>query len=443
MQEDTQADADREGRRLRFGWLMYDWANSAYSTAFATAFMPLLWAGFFMPEEGIRLAGRMIEPDAVWSFLVAFAALMVLLIAPTLGAVADMAGAKKRLLMVFCYVGVAAAAPIALCGAGSYAVVAGLFVVAHVGFIGANVFYDAFLPDLVPEEGQDRLSSKGFAYGYVGGGLQFAVAAAIVMMHEKLGISSAANAARIGMFLAIVWWGGFALVTMALLKEKDGPATSSPGAFAYVGIGFARVWRTTRAAGQLRQLALFLVAFLMYNNGIQTIIAQVAIYAERHIPGVEMPHILATLLAIQFVASVGAIAFGRIAGVLGAKRAVMLALVGWIAVVSYVLTLNTATEFFVVGCSAGLVLGGVQALSRSLYSVMIPEGVSAEFFGFFSVFNKASAIFGPLAYGLIRSFVSEPRWAIFSVIVFFGVGLALLAAVNVERGRRDAAAFEA
>ena len=126
MQEDTQADADREGRRLRFGWLMYDWANSAYSTAFATAFMPLLWAGFFMPEEGIRLAGRMIEPDAVWSFLVAFAALVVLLIAPTLGAVADMAGAKKRLLMVFCYVGVAAAAPIALCGAGSYAVVAGL-----------------------------------------------------------------------------------------------------------------------------------------------------------------------------------------------------------------------------------------------------------------------------------------------------------------------------
>ena len=136
-------------------------------------------------------------------------------------------------------------------------------------------------------------------------------------------------------------------------------------------------------------------------------------------------------------------AFGRIAGRIGAKRAVIVALVGWIAVVSYVLALDSATEFFIVGCAAGLVLGGVQAPSRSIYSVMIPAGVSAEFFGFFSVFNKASAIFGPLVYGLIRWFVPDARWAIFSVIVFFVGGLGLLAMVNVEQARADAAAFEA
>jgi len=306
-----------------------------------------------------------------------------------------MAGAKKRLLMIFCYVGVAAAAPVALCGQGSYALVAGLFIVAHVGFIGANVFYDAFLPDLGPADEQDRLSSRGFAYGYVGGGLQFAIASAIVMGHKRLGIEDV-TAARIGMGMAVVWWGGFALVTVALLKEKRGTATSSPGALAYVRIGFARVLNTTRAARKLKQLSLFLAAFLMYNNGVQTIIAQVALYAKDHIPGVDTSDILATLLATQFVASVGAVAFGRIAGRIGAKRAVIVALVGWIAVVSYVLALDSATEFFIVGCAAGLVLGGVQAPSRSIYSVMIPAGVSAEFFGFFSVFNKASAIFGPL-----------------------------------------------
>ncbi len=382
------------------------------------------------------------KPDALWSFLVAFAALIVLLIAPTLGAVADMAGAKKRLLIAFCYIGVAAAAPIALCGAGSYAVVAGLFIVAHVGFIGANVFYDAFLPDIAPEDEQDRLSSRGFAYGYVGGGLQFAVASGIVMAHDSLGLSIT-TAMRIGMGMAILWWGGFALVTVRLLKEQRRPAPDSPGPLGYVRVGFARVWRTTRAAGKLKHLALFLAAFLAYNNGIQTVIAQVALYAQQHIPGVGHANILATLLAIQFVASVGAIAFGRIAGRVGAKRAVMLALGGWIAVVAYVLALDSATEFFIVGCAAGLVLGGAQALSRSLYSVMIPRGMSAEFFGFYSVFNKASAIFGPLVYGLIRWLVPDPRWAIFSVIVFFGVGLALLAAVDVDQAREDAAAFKA
>ena len=299
---------------------MYDWANSAYSTAFATAFLPLLWAGFFAPAEGIEVFGRTMKPDALWSFLVAFAALIVLLIAPTLGAVADMAGAKKRLLIAFCYIGVAAAAPIALCGAGSYAVVAGLFIVAHVGFIGANVFYDAFLPDIAPEDEQDRLSSRGFAYGYVGGGLQFAVASGIVMAHDSLGLSIT-TAMRIGL-----WWGGFALVTVRLLKEQRRPAPDSPGPLGYVRVGFARVWRTTRAAGKLKHLALFLAAFLAYNNGIQTVIAQVALYAQQHIPGVGHANILATLLAIQFVASVGAIAFGRIAGRVGAKRAVMLAL---------------------------------------------------------------------------------------------------------------------
>ena len=440
MRTTTDAPTDRDTRRSQFGWVMYDWANSAYSTAFATAFLPLLWAGFFMPAEGVRVFGRTVTPDALWSFLVAFAALVVLVIAPTLGAVADMAGAKKRLLIAFCYVGVGAAAPIAWCAEGSYAVVAALFIVAHVGFIGANVFYDAFLPDIAPADDQDRLSSRGFAYGYVGGGLQFAVASAIVTTHERLGISSV-TAARVGMFMAVVWWGGFALVTVALLRETRGPATDSPGALAYVRIGFGRVWRTTRAAGKLKHLTLFLAAFLMYNNGVQTIIAQVALYAREHIPGVDTPHILATLLAIQFVAGVGAIAFGRLARRVGAKRAVMLALVGWLAVVGYVLVLDSAVKFFVVGCAAGLVLGGAQALSRSLYSVMIPEGVSAEFFGFYSVFNKASAIFGPLVYGLIRWFVPDPRWAIFSVIVFFVVGLALLAAVDVDQARADAADF--
>jgi MFS transporter, UMF1 family len=441
----VQAVSDSEARRSRFGWVMYDWGNSAYSTAVVTAFLPLLWKHYFVPTEGVQFLGRPMAGDALWGFLTAFAALVVLLIAPTLGAVADMAGAKKRMLFVFCYIGVAAAAPIALCGQGSYALVAGFFVIAHVGFIGANVFYDAFLPDLAPEEEQDRLSSRGFAYGYVGGGLQFALASVLVMLHDdKLW------AMRVGLLTAVVWWGGFALVTVALLKERRKPATESLGALAYVQVGFARVLRTTRAMGSLRQLALFLVAFLAYNNGIQTVIVQVALYATgsrpdgtANIPGVGDTQVLGTLLAIQFVASVGAILFGRIAGRIGAKRAIMFALAGWAALLSYVLFLDNATEFFVLGCGVGLVLGGAQALSRSLYSVMIPEGVSAEFFGFFSVFNKASAIFGPLVYGLIRWLVPDPRWAIFSVIVFFAVGLVLLALVNVERARADADAFAA
>ncbi len=313
------------------------------------------------------------------------------------------------------------------------------FLISRIGFVGANVFYDGFLPQIASEDKIDWVSGKGFSYGYVGGGLQFAMALGLVAGHDAIGISTSL-AARIGIAMAGVWWAGFTLLTLKHLKES-GVSEEIPKQyqstykfFAYAFIGVTRIQGTLRKVRRFKHLLLFLIAFMIYNDGIQTVISMATIYGTEEL-GLSATVLMLTLLVTQIIAAGGALLFGRLADRIGTKNAVMLSLVFWSGAVTYGYFLHTATEYFILGASAGIFMGGSQALSRSLYGSMIPEQSSAEFYGFYSVFSKFSAIWGPLAFGAIRQITGTARLSILSLMVFFIVGLILLWFVDVEKAQ--------
>ena len=342
--------------------------------------------------------------------------------------------------MTFAYGGSFFTMFLSFCKSGDVFLTLFIFLIAQIGFIAGNVFYDAFLPQIATEDKIDWVSGKGFSYGYLGGGLQFAITLGLVAGHEYLGLSQS-MAARIGLVFAGMWWAGFTILTLKYLREA--PRTEAlPEKFhgklslaSYVYVGFSRLLETARQVSQFRHLLIFLIAFMLYNDGIQTVINMATIYGADEL-GLTTTTLMVTLLIIQAVAIFGALAFSRLAGIIGAKRAVMITLALWSGIVIYAYFIQSAAEFFTLGLVVGLVLGGSQALSRSLYGAMIPEESSAEFYGFYSVFSKFSAIWGPMAFAIIRQMAGSSRLSIISLIIFFILGLILLSFVDVEKARR-------
>ena len=427
----------RGDKKVIFGWAVYDWANSAYITTIAVAILPMYFAGVIVPAEGFRIGSTVFAAETLWGFMVSAAAFIVFAMAPVLGAIADFYSAKKRFLFSLCYLGVTSAALIPLCGAGDVWPVIFLFVISQVGFVGANVFYDAFLPQIAESGQEDRVSSKGFSYGYAGGGLQFAGVLFLVAFHDFFGLTEG-GAARIGMLTAALWWGGFALVTARLLREpqisRQALIRDARRRSGYITLGFTRVWKTLLQVGKLKHLVLFLAAFLVYNEGIQTVIQMATIYGKQELR-LPATALMITLLLVQIVGIFGALVFSWIAGRTGTKKAVMLSLGVWSGVVIYAYFIHTASEYFILGGVVGLVLGGSQAISRSLYASMVPEDSPAEFFAFYSVVNKFSAVWGPFIFALIRHWTGSSRNAILSVIVFFLLGIVLLSLVDEKKAR--------
>ncbi|MGF1490893.1 MAG: MFS transporter [Microcoleaceae cyanobacterium] len=422
-----------------FGWAMYDWANSAYVTTVATSVLPIYFASVVMPETGLKLGGITYSATTLWGFAVSFSAFVVLLIAPVIGAVADFSASKKRFLMTFCYLGSLATCCLFFFGAGDVWPILICFVIAQIGFISANIFYDAFLPHIATEDQMDRVSGQGFAYGYVGGGLQFAFSLGLIAVHESLGISSEL-AAKLAILTAGLWWAGFAWVTFTHLQETPSveplPAEYQhlPKGLAYLRVGVVRNWVVLRKVRLFRPVLLFLIAYMIYSNGIQTMIAMSTIYGAEEL-GFSTNVLMVTFLMIQFVSVVGALIFSRLAEIFSTKHALIFSLLGWSGVVLYVYFLTTPREYFILGGIVGLVLGGSQALSRSFYGSMIPKQAAAEFYGFYSVFNKGSAIIGPLLFALIRQLTGTAQTAILSVVAFFIMGLVLLVLVDQKAAK--------
>ena len=422
-----------------FGWVMYDWANSAYVTTVVVAVLPAYFASVVVPEGGLTIGSVTYSATSLWGFAISFSAFLVLLIAPIMGAIADFSAAKKKFLLAFCYLGSLAACLLFFSGAGDVWQTLGLLIIAQIGFVSANIFYDAFLPEIVTEDRMDWVSGQGFAFGYVGGGLQFALSLAIIVLHEKIGIS-AALAAKVAILLAGLWWGGFSLITLFCLKESQ-KGEQLPREYghlppwrAYTQVGLVRTWVTLKKVRLFKHLLLFLVAYLIYNNGIQTVLALATIYGKEEL-GFETDVLMITLLVIQFVSIAGALIFSKLAGKFSAKGALMVSLVGWSFVVIYAYFLTTPLEYFILGGIVGLVQGGSQALSRSFYGSLIPPHAAAEFYGFYSVFNKGSAIFGPLLFAVIRQVTGTSKTAMISLMFFFVVGLLLLGLVDVKKAR--------
>ncbi len=419
---------------------MYDWANSAYITTAAVAILPNYFARAVVGEAGVDILGMNMSATALWSFMLGGAAFIVFLFAPVLGAVADFSSAKKRFLTSFAYAGSLFAMMLYFSKSGDVTLTVVLFLGSQICFVGGNVFYDAFLPQIASEDKMDSVSAKGYAFGYIGGSLQFAIALGLIAIQKTP--ENQAMAARIGMAMTGIWWAGWTLLTLKYLKEVKTPYElpekyrHQPKILAYLTLGISRTIATAKKVGRFKHLTLFLVAYMIYNDGIHTVTSMATIYGTEELK-LTTTALMVTLLLVQVVAIGGALIFSLLANRIGAKRSVMFALVLWSGVVTYGYFIHTATEFFILGMVVGVVLGGTQALSRSLYGAMIPEQASAEFYGFYSVFSKFSSIWGPTTFGVIKQVTGSARLAIISLMVFFIAGLILLGFVNEAKAKAD------
>ena len=419
-------------RRAWFGWCMYDWANSAFATVMLAAVLPVYFASL-IPSEGatLNLFGwhRMISATTLWGYAVAGSMLLVAVTAPFLGAIADRNRLRRFLLIFFCLLGAAATGFLSLTGPGQYLLVAGLFMLANLGFAAGNIFYNAFLPALADGPDLDRLSARGFAAGYIGGGLMLLIDFILIQGYASFGLPDKGAATRLGFLLTGLWWIGFALPTFRYVREEvfiHTPAPLPPGLRGYI--------HTFAEIRHYPELFRFLLAFLFYNDGIQTIIAVSAIFAREELK-LGTGSILGCFLMIQFVAMPGALLFGRLARLWGAKRAVMLSLALFLGVACYAYLMQTAWQFWLLGLVVALILGGSQAISRSLFAALVPVGKTAEFFGFYAISGKFAAILGPLIFALIGDLTGSSRLSILALAIFFIIGMLLLAGVDVKRGR--------
>ena len=406
--------------------------------------LPNYFAQAVVGEAGVDIFGMNMSATALWGFMLGGAAFLVFLFAPVLGAIADFSSGKRRFLAGFAYMGSLFATMLYFCKSGDVGLTIALFMGTQVCFVAGNVFYDAFLPQIASEDKLDSVSAKGYAFGYVGGSLQFAIALGLVAMQKTP--EDQAMAARIGMAMTGIWWAGWTLLTMKYLKEAKIPYElpeayrDRPKILAYLALGISRTVATAKRVGRFKHLTLFLVAYMIYNDGIHTVTSMATIYGTEELR-LSTTALMVTLLLVQVVAIGGALVFSRLANRIGAKRSVMCALVLWSGVVTYGYFIHTATEFFVLGIIVGVVLGGTQALSRSFYGAMIPEQASAEFYGFYSVFSKFSSIWGPVTFGFIKQITGSARLAIISLMIFFIVGLILLGFVDETKAKADKLAF--
>jgi len=425
--------------RSIFGWLMYDWANSAYATTAAVAVLPLYFSGYIVGDEVINFLGYTIDGSGIWGLISAFAAAIIFLFSPILGAISDYSASKKKFLMVFAFGGSLFTSMLYFTQSGDILLTSVLYIIAHIGFIGGNVFYDAFLPKIVPENKMDWYSGKGFSYGYIGGGFQYFLCLLLISFAESFNLT-VPEASRIALAFTGVWWAGFSLITYKYLREDDLPIPlpekyhSKNKIIAYFTIGIKQVLKTSKKVKLYKHLVLFLIAFIIYNDGIQTVLIMGPIYGMETL-GIAQSDIMLTLLLIQIISVFGTLLFGKLGELITAKNALLITLFLWSVVVVYAYFLTETFEFYMLGMLIGLSMGGSQSLSRSLFGSMIPLNSTAEFYGFFSVFAKFSAITGPLVFSLIEIITGNERLSIVSVIIFFIIGSGILFTVNVEKAR--------
>lgn len=418
---------------------MYDWSNSAFITTQGAVIAPF-FTGTIVPEGGWNGWSG----ETIWAAVVSIGSVVLFLMMPVLGAAADYAAAKRRFLRNFMMVGALFALAMPFVPDGAVPLFLILALTANFGFVGGNVFYDAFLPQLTDDGTVDQVSSKGYAFGYVGGGLYLALSLVLLLLSGEDGMTglSTSAAARVVIFGSGVWWLGFSQFALRRLPET-GESKPLPERFrrlrplpAYTAAGFSRSFATLRKLPRFPQLLMFLLAFFFYNDGTQTVISLSGSYAEETLE-LDLTTIALAFLIVQFVAFGGALLFAEIARRFGTKNSILTTLLVWsaIAVAAYFLPAGQSLPFLGIAAVVGLVLGGVQALSRSLYATMIPEDSSAEFFGFYTVFSRFSTILGPLVFAVVSASTGSGRPAVLSVVFFFAVGGLLLLRVDVDKAR--------
>ncbi len=429
-------------RREIFGWMMYDWANSAFSTTVGAALLaPYITAlaQSAVGENGTVLSlGPLgvVTAKSFFPYCISISVFLQVFLLPILGAIADYTNLKKRLMAAFCYVGALMTCLLFFITTNLYLLGGLLFIIANLSFGAAIVFYNAFLNDITTEDQRDKVSSRGFAMGYLGGGLLLLANLALVLMAERIGISRGL-AVRLSLLSAGLWWAGFALLTFRRLRTREA-ANALPHGTSALTIGFRELGATFRELRRLPHTFRYLVGYLFFNDGIQTVIGLASVFLAQEL-GVSDSFLITLILMVQFVAFAGALLFGRIAAAINTKNAILLSLAIWSGVVIYAYGfLQTQNQAYGMGVALGLVLGGSQALSRSLFSRMIPAGREASFFGLYEVSERGTSWIGPLIFGLVVSQTNSYRQAILSLIVLFLAGMAILFMTNTDQAIQDA-----
>lgn len=428
--------AGQSNRREQVAWYFYDWANSAFSTTVVAVFLgPYLTevAKAAADAEGyIHPLGFAMVADGLFPFLVSLSVILQVLFLPILGAIADYTELKKQLMGLFAYIGAFATTALYFVEGANYLLGGSLFVVANLAFGAAIVFYNAFLPEIARPDQRDSVSSQGWALGYLGGGLLLLLNLVFVQfLAEPLGISTSL-AVRICLASAGLWWAIFAVIPLRYLRNRRG-VRALPTGSNYIQAGFGQLFHTLRELPRYPSSLLFLVAYLFYNDGIQTVIALAAQFGSQEL-GLSTSSLIRLILMVQFVAFVGALLFNVLANRIGVKRAIMFSLIIWVGTTSYTYAfVRNELQFFVVGAAIGIVLGGSQALSRSLFSHMIPSGREAEYFSLYEVSERGTSWLGPMLWFAALQFTGSYRVAVLSVSIFFIIGLLLLSLVNVRR----------
>jgi len=410
-------------------WALYDWANSAYITVVITALFPILFA---------RHAGADIGPQAAatrFALASALALGLVAILSPFLGALADRFPIKKRLLGTFLALGVTATAALGLTDMENWGLALFLFVIGNVGAYGSFVFYDALLPHIAPGPELDRVSTAGYAIGYLGGGLLLAVDLAALLKPNGFGLPDTASAVAVVFLSVAVWW---LLFSIPLFSRVPEPVLDPVPRGPLLSGTLAQLAATVRELLGYREAALFLLAFLIYNDGIVTIIRMAALYGTEI--GLSQGTLIGAILLVQFAGIPFAFLFGAVAGVIGTRRAILVTLGVYVGVAVLGYRMENATHFYLLAFLVATVQGGCQALSRSLFASMIPKARSAEFFSFFAVAEKAASVLGPITFAAAVAVTGSSRAAVLAISLFFVIGAALLLKVDVARGRARVAA---
>lgn len=419
-----------ESDREIFGWKMYDWAWSAFSTTVTTALLGPYLLELAEDNGGVDLLGFTVDPASFFPFAVSFSALIQVLVLPLIGTVADHTDHKKTLMMAMAYFASAVTAAMFLI-TGTTVVLGGvLFILASIGYGAAGVIYNSYLPEIAPPELRDRVSSGGFAYGYLGGGLWLAANFALIAIMDDTELAVRISLGGTGLWAGLFIFG----YTQRLLRVRPA-ARRKPSDAGWLRFSVSSTISTGREIRRRHPITFrYLIAYLIFNDGILTVIAVATSFASDELDA-EAETLLALVLLIQFVAIPGAVLFGRLAERHGSKRTLIWNLLVWAGLVIYAyVDLDSVSKLWILGAVLALVLGGSQAISRSLYAQLIPTDSEAEYFGFYEIASRGTSWIGPAAFGIVNQITGSQRQAILSLILFFVVGIALLLPVDVRRG---------
>jgi MFS transporter, UMF1 family len=421
------------------GWYFYDWANSAFYTTVVTLFFgPYITAIAKSAADAngrIYPVGIAVDPRSYFGYLVALSVGSQVLLLPLVGALADHSDRKKTLLAGFAYAGAAATMAMFYLEGQAYLLGGFLFFIANLTFGASIVIYNSFLPDIASPEERDDVSSKGWGIGYLGGGLLLALNLVLYQFAGRFGLTEG-QAVRISLASAGAWWAGFTLIPMLALRNRPSRLKLPPGE-SMLAKGFRQLLRTLADMRKYPQTITFLIAYLLYNDAVQAVIAMASQFGNDELK-IPLSTLTMVILMVQFVAFFGSFLFNFIAARMSAKRAVLLALAIWVAILFYIyVSVKTTLEFFILGAIVGIIMGGTQALSRSLFSLMIPKGREAEYFGLYEISDKGTSWLCPLLFGLALQFTGNYRLAILSLLIFFVLGFVVLSRVDVKRAAME------